>query len=589
MSPDEQGVDVGMRVLVLAPLGRDASLICGTLKDAGLVARPCSDLDEVAALMSEGAGALVLTDEALRTKSAAFTLVMENQPRWSDFPVTILSDSVRRFVGCELEGATVLRRPLAPETLISVVWAGLRARRRQYQLKANLDAERAHTIAIVENIYGGYVLMDVNWRCLYVNRSGAALLERPREELLGIDLRGLMPHWRDNGFTERVQKVIETGEPFEVEEVWPRINRWFEIRCGRSIEGISLFISDITARKTTEAERAVFERTLQEARDRLALALHSAAMGLWDWNMVTGRLDWSEECKAVFGLAADAEVTVEKFGALIHPEDRSGVEEAANRCLDPQKREAYHVRFRVIRPDGGLRWVSARGRVYFDGESPIRFIGTAVDITREKSGEDRLRLLVDELSHRVKNTLAVIQTIANQTFKGIAEAERFQAFEGRLRALAQTHSLLTESNWESVDLPTLVRQSVCHLACGEECRLYAPGPPVKLAAKASLAIGMILHELATNAAKYGALASSGRGGVEVKWWLKGGHLVIAWRESGVAGIVEPSRRGFGTRLIDQMVEYDLEGEIERSFASDGFQCLFRFPERCVLASADSTS
>ena len=190
---------------------------------------------------------------------------------------------------------------------------------------------------------------------------------------------------------------------------------------------------------------------------------------------------------------------------------------------------------------------------------------------------ERQKLMIDELNHRVKNTLATVQSIAMQTARSHPDPRTFaESFQARLMALSHTHDLLTRSHWEGADLgAVLAHETEAH---GPH-RITPVGPPVALNPAAALSFGMIFHELATNAAKYGAL-STGDGRVFVDWSvqdLTNRKLVIFWREQGGPSVTEPSRRGFGSRLIERNVRHDLAGEAKLVYASDGFNAEISLP------------
>jgi len=185
--------------------------------------------------------------------------------------------------------------------------------------------------------------------------------------------------------------------------------------------------------------------------------------------------------------------------------------------------------------------------------------------------EQRQRLLINELNHRVKNTLATVQAIAFQTLKGeMPLAEARGRFEARLMALSRAHSLLTAQNWEGASLSRVVADSTEYLA-GEHGRFEISGEEVRLAPRATLALALAFHELSTNAAKYGALSSDG-GTVSISWTVAEGALRILWKESGGPPVAEPALRGFGSRLIERGLAGDLGGTAALAFEPDGLRC-----------------
>ncbi|WP_407184884.1 PAS domain S-box protein [Bradyrhizobium centrosematis] len=213
-------------------------------------------------------------------------------------------------------------------------------------------------------------------------------------------------------------------------------------------------------------------------------------------------------------------------------------------------------------------------------------INMLVDISERKSAENAQRVLIDELNHRVKNTLATVQSLANQTARHAAGLEEFlPTFTGRLLALSRAHDLLTKRNWQDAPLEKLVQDIVAPVSGG---RVVTGGPHVDLDARTALSVTMVLNELLTNAAKYGAL-SVPDGSVSLTWRIAGGELAQSmleceWREWGGPPVMPPKRRGFGTRLMERCVEHDLAGGFDLVFEPEGTRCRMTFP---VLVGASN--
>ena len=208
-----------------------------------------------------------------------------------------------------------------------------------------------------------------------------------------------------------------------------------------------------------------------------------------------------------------------------------------------------------------------------DGEISGIFVEGS-DITEQVRAQERQRLLVDELNHRVKNTLATVQAIAQQTLRGSATPEHFaEAFESRLMALSKTHNALTDSHWTGADLRQILWQELSPY--GAE-RVTMDGPDIQLSARLALALGMVFHELATNAAKYGALSDGGR--LSVAWSVDASDdLSLEWRETGGPPTSPPTKKGFGSRLIERSVTGELQGRVELDYATSGLVCRFTVP------------
>ncbi len=212
------------------------------------------------------------------------------------------------------------------------------------------------------------------------------------------------------------------------------------------------------------------------------------------------------------------------------------------------------------------------------------------DITERKRAEEHQQLLINELNHRVKNTLATVQSIAAQTLRhaGSPQAARTD-FEGRLMALSRTHDVLTRENWEGADLRDLVAQAIEPYSHAHEHRLRAVGPPIRLLPGTALALALALQELATNAVKHGAL-STDSGQVRIEWSVEHAptppRLHLRWEESGGPPVQPPTRRGFGTRLIERSLASDLGGEVRLEFAEAGVACAV---EAALLPEQDMRS
>jgi two-component sensor histidine kinase len=206
-----------------------------------------------------------------------------------------------------------------------------------------------------------------------------------------------------------------------------------------------------------------------------------------------------------------------------------------------------------------------------DAEGAIRlWYGTTEDIDERKAAEERQKLLINELNHRVKNNLATVQAIALQTLKGdVPLAEARARFEERLMALSRAHNLLTEQNWSGASLDRVVRDSTGHLA--GESRFSAEGAPLRLSPPAALGLALALHELGTNAAKYGAWSGE-EGRVSIAWRIEGDSLQLEWKEEGGPPVTEPEARGFGSRLIERGLQADLGGSAKLFFEPDGLRC-----------------
>jgi two-component sensor histidine kinase len=237
------------------------------------------------------------------------------------------------------------------------------------------------------------------------------------------------------------------------------------------------------------------------------------------------------------------------------------------------------IEFRTLLPDGDSRWIMMHGRAsYGEDGKPVSMAGVSLDITDRKRVEQRQRLLLDELNHRVKNTLATVQSIARQTRRTASGPDDFAlSFAARIDALARAHDILTGSAWQGAMLDDIIGQTLAPYARpnGGEERIQFSGPPVRLRPNAAVTLNMAFHELATNAAKYGSL-STRNGRLDVTWTADRSTeptmLEMVWVETGGPCVTPPARIGFGTRLLQTGLPRELSGSVDIDFAPEGFRC-----------------
>src|SRR5258707_1085024 len=291
-------------------------------------------------------------------------------------------------------------------------------------------------------------------------------------------------------------------------------------------------------------ERKRDEQALQASKDRLQFALDTALLGWWQYDPRRRAILVDTRFKEIFDVTAD-EIPVEKIKKLVHPDDaeRFGADHQAS--LDPGNPKRSPHEYRVQRRGGEVRWVEVHWLAHFDvarhepGTTSV--VGVVQDITERKEREEREHFLVREVNHRAKNMLSLVQAIARQT--AAREPEDFiERFTKRIQALAANQNLLVRNEWQGVDVEDLVYAQLAHFAGLVGSRITVHGSPLRLNAAAAQAIGLALHELATNAGKYGAL-SVDAGRVDVGWGLDGDIFAMDWTESKRPPVSQPKRRG----------------------------------------------
>ena len=237
--------------------------------------------------------------------------------------------------------------------------------------------------------------------------------------------------------------------------------------------------------------------------------------------------------------------------------------------------EPYDIVHRVRRLNGEHRWIRSRAYPRRNDQGQIvRWYGSTEDIHEQQVAEDHLRLMVLELNHRVKNSLATVQAIAVQTLRGAeSPAEAREALLGRISALAAAHDILTREQWDGAGVGD-VAHGVLDALTGARDRLRVSGPVVRLDAKMALSLSMAFYELGSNALKYGAL-SGAEGQVTLDWNVEANELRLTWAEQGGPPVAQPTRRGFGSRLLERGLAAELDGEVNLRFDSSGLICTIR--------------
>jgi PAS domain S-box-containing protein len=360
-------------------------------------------------------------------------------------------------------------------------------------------------------------------------------------------------------------------------EVWLEEEAKGEFDAAGRLLRIKGLTRDITVRR--QAELALAERNLQ-----LALAGRAALVGSYTYDPRTEMYEISEGCAAIRGLPeSTTTLTWGEWWAGVHPDDAQRVQAFVNDAVSKGHLE-YNVEYRIVRPGGEVRWIESRSFISYNGAGhPLRVVGVIIDVTERKRAEEHRRVLVSELDHRVKNTLATISTVASHTLETSGSMADFvAALNGRIKSMASTHELLSSRHWDGIPLTELVRSELAPYANAGNTRIE--GPDVVLRADAGQILAMVFHELATNAAKFGAISTkSGR--VSVRWsggaesWLK-----IHWVESGGPPVVQPTRSGFGTSVIRELVPYELSGTVELAHLPEGLCCNLHVPAQWLSAS-----
>jgi two-component sensor histidine kinase/DNA-binding response OmpR family regulator len=327
-----------------------------------------------------------------------------------------------------------------------------------------------------------------------------------------------------------------------------------------------------------ELERRVTERTvaLNTSSDQLrtseqgrSLALAAGHMGSWDCDFLTGAWFWDEGQSRIFGLDHESFApSMEKMEKCIHPGDAGRFRRAIG-GLKPEN-PSFELELRVIRPDTEFRWCRVVCAGVFSEEGALaRLSGVTTDITERKDAENKQALLAREVDHRAKNALAVVQAIMRLARRDNVQ-DFIHAVEGRINALAQTHELLSRTRWKGAELLRLVLDEMAPYQGGAQ-RVTAIGPNVTVSPADAQTLAITLHELGTNAAKYGALSRE-TGRVDVSWSFFEDRLALTWTETGGPPVKAPQSKGFGTKVIHASFSDSRRSRVHFDWRPEGLVC-----------------
>lgn len=354
-------------------------------------------------------------------------------------------------------------------------------------------------------------------------------------------LRNASERWREGDYTARVGTAIVSRDEF-----------------GELRDAFDAMADRIEARTR--------ELTESEERFRTLAALVPAIV--W-FAGPDGELHYANERWGAYTGAGESDISWRVWVDAIHPDDRDGTHVAWRFAI--ASRSAFEEQFRLRNATGGYEWFLCRAEPMCSSKDEVAgWFGSCTNIHDLKSAEEHRTVLLDELKHRVKNTFATILSIANQSLRTDDIAQARRAFEGRLLALSAAHDVLTRGFWQSVDLRKIVAAAVRPFEKSGSSQFAIEGGEARLDARVALAVSMLLHELATNATKHGALSKEG-GRVSISWTVRSHHVHLEWRETGGPTVYVPTRRGFGTRLLEGGLGKDV-GSACLNFHPDGLVC-----------------
>jgi PAS domain S-box-containing protein len=426
---------------------------------------------------------------------------------------------------------------------------------------------------IQNNPFGVYVV-DGDFRVAEVSQGSREVFKNV-DPLIGRDFSEVLRIVWEEPFAseaiERFKRTLKTGEPYasprtveirgdshEVQAYDWRIER---VELPDSRYGVVCYFYNLS-------ERLEFERKLRASEESFRRIFEQTSDLIITADLKQVITDCNPSAAAAVGLSR-SEAIGRKISDFISPDDFGRTTAMLSQKLEQGGTTRYDVRVRSSCGEW-LYWEINSGLTYGDEGKPVGLHVVGRDITERKRLERHQQLLVGELNHRVKNTLAIVQSLAHQTFqKNVSSGEAIHSFEGRLQALAAAHNLLTRKNWDAAPLAEVIADALQPFCAPERC--HAEGPEVMLPPATAVALSLATHELATNAAKYGAL-SAHEGRVVVQWSVNAEGLDLVWREEGGPTVASVAAQGFGTKLIKRTFSSELGGTVDLNFDPAGLIC-----------------
>lgn len=408
-----------------------------------------------------------------------------------------------------------------------------------------------------------------------------------REEFAKMNLSDIDVNESPGEIMEHTKKILKTGEDIFKTRHRTKQGEIRDIQIFARLTSLSgqRLISALW-HDITDLKRA--EDLLRKSEALLIKSQEIAHLGSWEFDSATKEMSWSDEVYRILGFEPqEFNASYAAYMDAILPEDREYVAKSYEESV--KGKTPIDIVHRIQHNDGDIRYVQEKYEYIYDNNNGnlIKTIGTILDVTESKLAEERMQLLMGELDHRVKNSIARILSLAEQTALSSDSIEQFsESFNGRLRAMSIAHDMLSHTHWSGAELSGMVERIFKPYQDESVQRLIWRGEKIVLSTTVAPTLCMVLNELLTNAAKYGSL-SVPLGSVKVDWTIikkaDNIYLNMVWRELGGPEVFIPSKTGLGTRLIDKLVSYQLHGKSKLNYARDGVICDIIFPLKEVYS------
>ncbi|WP_341366162.1 HWE histidine kinase domain-containing protein [Yoonia sp. BS5-3] len=329
-----------------------------------------------------------------------------------------------------------------------------------------------------------------------------------------------------------------------------------------------------------QLDRQELARIPDPLERRTAIALHAAQIGVFEFEPQTERVFWDDRLRELWGVTLHEDITYDTVIAQVHPEDRDAHNAQTQLALDPSGPRHFDLEYRVLPRNGHpMRWIHTIADCHFDGDRPVRLVGTVQDVTARRMAEDHTKMLHDELEHRVKNMLATVISVVKLSRRGQHDVNDYAAaIEARLLSMSRSHDLLRANQWQPVDLLALIDREVSSFLGAAHSRVTIAGSSLILPARHVLTMSMALHELFANASHHGALQTE-TGTIAIAIERDGENARFRWAET--AGHPPPQdpteRSGFGVLLLTQAAPAELMGKAEYKMRPGGLHYGLDFP------------